>query len=257
MRTARWAVLGAVLTALLAGSRAAQAADFRIETRLCIPEEETPISESFTLFDDGVVYDYRQHDGRVTIYRPASGDARGRFVLLDTNRGLRTEVDVAQVDAVIAKLRRWAAAQEDPFLRFTGDPRFKESFDPATGELRLESDQMTYRLVTMPVASTEAMQQFREFLDEFVKLQTLLDSGLPPQPRLRVNESLARHKVAPVEVELISRGLDKPSVRCEHLITWMLSKSDRSRIDETLDQLTEYREVTNAEFQDSRIADRR
>lgn len=228
----------------------ASAADFRIETRVYAQGEDEPVSQSITLFSDGVAYDFRPRDYRVTIFRRGMGTKPGRFVLLDTDRERRTEISGERVAVVMTKLRRWAALQDDPFLRFVGDPTFKEAFEPSTGELRLESDQLSYRLVTMPVASPEAMKELRAFLDAFAQLHTLLEAGLPPGPRLEVNKVLARRSVVPVEVELYSGPIEgEPSLRADHLITWILSKQDRAKIDLASAQLAEFDEVENAEFQ--------
>ena len=239
-------------------SQPADAAEFRIETRVYAAGETEPASESVTLFTGGAAYDFRDGDNRVTIFRPGVGDKPGRFVLLDTERERRTEIGGDRVAIVMTKLRRWAATQEDPFLRFTGDPEFEQEFDTASGELKMTSDVLSYRMVTMPVATPEAMDQLRAFLDAYAQLHTLLEAGLPPAPRLLVNEQLARRSVVPVEVELYSGPIDgAPDLRAEHLVTWILSKQDRARVEDATRRITEYAEVQNAEFQaDRRVARR-
>lgn len=234
---------------LLLPPTALRGAEFRIETRVYANGEKAPVSQSVTLFMGGVAYDFRDADHRVTIFRPSVADRPGRFVLLDTERKVRTEIGGDRVGVAMTKLRRWASLQSDPFLRFTGDPAFDESFDATTGELRLASDQLSYRLVTMPVASGEAMGELRVFLDAFAQLHTLLEAGVPPAPRLLVNEALAKHGVAPIEVELYSGPIEgEPSLRAEHLVTWILSKQDRQRIDNATGRMTEYAEVENQAF---------
>ncbi|MEM6799181.1 MAG: hypothetical protein AAF589_06675, partial [Planctomycetota bacterium] len=211
--------------AALAGF-AVSAADMRIETRVyAAADEKEPVSESVTFFHDGVVYDFRAAESRVTIFRGAVGDKPARFLLLDTRLKQRTEVPVNRITAAMTKLRRWCAMQEDPFLRFTGDPSFEEYFDPDSGELRMTSDQLTYRLVTTPLKEEEIKLELRTFLDGFAQLHTLLESGLPPEPRLRVNEALFRHGVVPVQVEVTAGDDDKPSLRAEHVVDTVLSKS--------------------------------
>lgn len=227
----------------------ARATDFRIETRVYAAEEEEPASKSVTLFSNGVAYDFRDTDHRVTIFRPGVASKPGRFVLLDTQRKFRTEIGADQVAIATTKLRRWASLQKDPFLKFTGDPVFKESFDSATGELLMESDLMSYRLTTMPVADKQTMSELRAFLDAFAQLHTLLEAGLPPAPRLLVNEALDKRNVVPVKVELFSGPIEEePSLRAEHQITWILSTQDRDRIDMATNQLSEFKEVENSRF---------
>lgn len=230
------------------------AADFRIETRVFATGEDEPASESVTLFTGGAAYDFRDEDNRITVFRPGAGDKPGRFVLMDTDRQVRTEIGGDRVAIATTKLRRWASVHEDEFLRFTGDPSFDEAFNSDTGELRLTSEQMSYRLVTMSVASREAMKELRAFLDAYAQLHTLLEAGLPPAPRLLVNEALANHDVVPIEVELYSGPITgEPDLRAEHLVTWILSRSDRHRIEQANRQLMEYQPVENSEF--SKFAD--
>ena len=228
------------------------AADLRIETRVYALEEEGPISDSVTLFDAGVVYDFRTAESRVTIFRAGRDGKPARFILLDTKRQLRTEIDANQLTATMTKLRRWAAAQSDPFLRFTGAPMFEEQFNADTGELLLTSDQLSYRIVTVPLKHPEMRMPLRSFLDAYAQLHTLLEAGLPPEPRLRVNEVLFRHSVMPVEIQLTARDDEEPALRAEHVVAWVLSKQDRLRIDDAIDGLASYKKVTNAEFQQER-----
>lgn len=238
----------AALGAALAGIAAAT--DLRIETSVYQPGDETPRAQSVTLFRGDTVYDFRDAESRVTVFRPGMGGKPGRFVLLDTERRIRTEVTTDRVAALMTKLSQWAAAQEDPFLKFTSDPVFVETYNPDSGDLRLEHKLLRYRLVTTPVPADRegAKLRVRVFLDEFARLQTLLDSGLPPAPRLRLNEALFRHGVLPLEVELYARGDDDWSVRAEHVPGWILSKGDLARIDRVADQMATFAEVTNADF---------
>ncbi|MEO0531750.1 MAG: hypothetical protein AAF266_14415 [Planctomycetota bacterium] len=227
----------------------ATAADFRIETRVYVPGEETAVSESVTLFSGGAAYDFRDADNRVTVFRSGAADKPGRFVLLDTEREVRTDIGADRVAIATTKLRRWAAIQKDPYLRFSGDPTFDEQFDGDTGELRMTSKLMSYRLVTMQVASRPAMKELRAFLDAYAQLHTLLEGGLPPAPRLLVNEALANHDVVPIEVQLYRGPIEgEPDLRAEHLVTWILSRKDRHRIEQTNRQLTEFAAVDNSEF---------
>ena len=234
---------------LLAVCSVLSAAEFRIETRVFAAGDEEPVSESVTLFTSGTAYDYRDADDRVTIFRPGAANKPGRFVLLNTDKQTRTEIAGDRVAVAMTKLRRWASVHEDAFLRFTGDPKFDQSFDATSGELKLTSDQLSYRLVTMPVASPEAMTELRAFLDAFAQLHTLLEAGVPPGPRLLLNEALSEYEVVPIEVELYSGPIEgAPDLRAEHLVTWILSKQDRDRIEGSTRQLAEFQEVENSAF---------
>lgn len=228
-------------------------ADLRIETRVYAGPAPAVVGESLTCFRDGVVYDFRDADDRVTIFRGETASGPARFVLLDTAGKRRTSMDAEQVTAAVGKLERWARSQADPVLRFSGNPAFTETYDADTGELRLTADQLSYRLVTMPLKKPEIRLELRQFLDGFARLQTLLDAGLPPGPRLRVNEALFRHSAAPLEVELSVGDQSEPTLRAEHSLSWVLSKQDLLRIDVVGDQLASFQRVSNAEFQQARL----
>ncbi|WP_231953953.1 hypothetical protein [Pirellulimonas nuda] len=228
--------------------------ELRIETRMYAGDEPDVISSSTTLFAGDVVYDFREDEGRVTIFRAGHAGAPGRFVLLDTARRVRTEIDTDRLTGAMEKLRQWAATQKDPFLRFTAEPHFEETFDRETGVLTMTSPHLTYRITTEPAKDASAEPQIKQFLDWFVQLHTLLEAGLPPGPRLEVNEALMRHSAIALEVQLAQHRDDETSLRAEHLVTWLLSKQDRNRIDESLDKMAEFREVSNVEFQTARQA---
>ncbi len=233
---------------LLLSMSSASATDFRIETTVFAGEEETPISQNTTLFQSGVVYDFLESPRRVAIFRHQRGDEPGEFLLIDPERRVKTVVTTDRIDVVIDKLREWAGQQKNPLLRFAAAPQFEEAFDQESGELTLTGSQMTYRLVTIAVAEREVAGELRSYFDSYAKLNCLLSSGMPPLPRLAVNQALAKHHVAPVEVHLSLDNPEKTTLRAEHLFTWRLSKDDRARIAMVGEQLVNFRDVENAEF---------
>lgn len=223
------------------------AEEFRIETKIYVDDEQQPISETTTLFLDGVVYDFLAEPQQIAVFRKPGGGKPGRFILLDPERRLRTELTTHQLSGAMDKLRTWAAGQKDPFLRFAANPQFEESFEAESGKLVLASYLESYTVQTAPADNIEAMAEYREFLDWYAQLNTLLQAGPPPDPRLRLNSALARHRVVPVQVELTRAG-EKTPLRAEHDFTWRLSQDDRERIDDACDALASYRSVSNREF---------
>ena len=123
-------------------------------------------------------------------------------------------------------LRTWAAKQNDPFLQFAANPKFDETFEGDNGKLVLTSYLETYTVSTNPMQHQESMAEYIEFLNWYTQLNTLLTSPIPPEPRLRLNDAIARRKVIPIKVELKRAGEDP--VRAEHDFTWRLSQDDRS-----------------------------
>lgn len=243
------AFLGVWLCLSVAGLAAA--ADFRIETTVYTGDEELPLSQNTTLVQSGVVYDFLETTQRVAIFRRGVGDEPGKFLLIDPKRNVKTEITTDLIDSAIEKLGSWALQQRNPLLQFAGAPQFEETFDEETGKLVLASDQMTYTLATIEVERSEAWRDLRNYLDEYAKLNCILSSSMPPLPRLKVNQALEAHNVAPVEVNLSIQGDQQTNLRAEHLFTWRLSKDDRARIALVGEQLVNFRSVSNAEFRDT------
>jgi hypothetical protein len=231
----------------LGGLQIASAEDFRIETKVYAGDDEKPVSETTTLFIDGVVYDFLAEPEQTCVFRKPGGGKPGRFILLDPERRLRTELTTPQLAGAMEKLRTWAAQQKDPFLRFAANPDFEESFEAESGKLVLSSHFESYTVETTPAEEPDALADYREFLDWYTQLNTLMDAGPPPEPRLRLNSALARHRVIPVKVELTRAGEKKP-LRAEHDFTWRLSQQDHERIDNANEALASYRKVSNDEF---------
>lgn len=224
-----------------------RAEDFRIETKIFIGKEEEPASTTTTLFQRGVAYDFLSEPEQIAVFRKPRGGKPGRFILLDPERRVRTELSTDQLADVMNKLRNWASQQHDPFLKFAANPQFNESFDRNTGQLLLASHEESYTIKTEPADNADALAEYREFLDWYARLNTLLSAGPPPEPRLQVNEALANYHVVPISVELVRNG-EKEKLRAEHEFTWLLSKDDLSRIDDACASLAAYRPVSNEEF---------
>jgi hypothetical protein len=220
---------------------------FRIETAIYVGDEEKPESEATTLFLDGVVYDFLASPEQIAVFRKPAGGKPGRFILLNPQERIRTEFTTEQLSGAMQKLRTWASRQEDPFLQFAADPDFKESFEPESGQLVLASHIESYTVATTRVEHAAALAEYREFLDWYAQLNTLLSGGPPPEPRLRLNAALARHEVVPLKVQL-TRGREKETLRAEHKFTWRLSEEDLDRIDNVRESLAAYQSVPNEQF---------
>jgi hypothetical protein len=252
----RWfvAVLVVALTIGILKPAIIAAEDFRIETKIFVGDEEEPASTTTTLFQRGVVYDFLAEPEQIAVFRKPGGGKPGRFILLDAERRVKTELSTDQLADVINKLKNWASRQRDPFLKFAANPQFNESFDRSTGQLLLASDEESYTIKTEPADTPEALAEYREFLDWYARLNTLLQAGPPPEPRLQVNAALANYQVVPVSVELVRAG-EKEKLRAEHEFTWLLSKKDLARIDDASAALAAYRPVDNEEFLDGMRAE--
>jgi hypothetical protein len=245
----RWSIaLFIVAIGLAIDANSLCAEGFRIETTIYVGDEEEPVSQTTTLFLEGAVYDFLEQPAQIAVFRHPTGGKPGRFILLAPNERIQTEITTDQLAGAMSKLRTWAARQNDPFLKFAADPQFKESFEPDNGTLVLASHLENYTVVTTQPEHAERLAEYREFLDWYTQLNTLVTAGPPPEPRLRLNEALARHDVLPVKVELQRAG-EKELLRAEHKFTWRLSRADQDRIEDVRSSLASYRAVDNSEFQ--------
>ncbi|MCO6043739.1 hypothetical protein NG895_07450 [Aeoliella sp. ICT_H6.2] len=245
---------GITFSLLAIASMPAWGIDFRIETKVYRGDEELPITQNTTLFQNGVIYDFVESTGRVAIYRHQRGETPGQFVLIDPVRSVKTDITIDRMDSAIEKLRAWSRTQRDPLLVFAADPKFDQLYDEETGVLTLESPSMTYRLATVPVERTEAWKDLRNYFDGYAKLNCILASSMPPMPRLAVNDALEKRNAVPVEVNLKISDDEDQQLRAEHLFTWMLSKDDRARITLVGEQIVNFRDISNKEFRGDSVA---
>jgi hypothetical protein len=248
VRCAAAMMVGALAAALFLGADppSASAEGFRIETKIFAGEEEEPASKTTTLFQEGVVYDFLEKPQQTAVFRKASGQRPARFVLMNDAQQVQTEVPTEKLTATMRDLREWASQQKNPYLQFSADPRFDETFDRESGKLVLASPLQTYTVETAPTQHQDLLGAYREYLDWYAQLNALMVNKIPPDPRLKLNASLARHNVVPTKVELKRGGED--SIRAEHDFTWRLSKKDVERVEDVHNALTTYKTVDNAEF---------
>jgi hypothetical protein len=234
---------------LLLVTSATQAEDFRISTKIYRgAKDDKPklVSQTTTLFLSGTVYDFFADGSQTAVFRKQA-DQPGRFILLNPEKRIRTECTTDQLAGLIGHMREWAGQQKDPMLRFAANPQFKESFDPENSKLVLASNLQTYTVATEPVSHPEAMAEYREFLHWYTQLNAMLKAGPPPEPRLRLNESLSRRRLVPVTVELTLEG-EKEPLRAEHEFNWRLSRADMDQIEDVRASLASFKEVDNKEF---------
>jgi len=243
-----FAVLGALAWAGSPGL--GRGDDFRIETKVYVADEKTPISQNTTLFRSGVVYDYLIDPPRVAVF----DKPHHRFVLLDSARKQKTDINAEQVLTFCAELHGLAVSGPNSFLKFCGEPRFTTDLDEKTGDLVMSSEFIIYRLQTMRAKTPEISHQVREFSDWYTRLNAMTNRGsLPPFARLAVNDELDRAGLIATQVHLsippqsIFGG--KPVFkRSEHTVTLGLLPRDLKKISETGNDLVSYKAVTFSDF---------
>lgn len=239
----------ACLLALAVWSVPLAAEDFRIDTKIFINNQPEPYSENTTLFHAGVVYDILAKPAEITIFDPGNS----RFTRLDPAGKSKVELSTADVATFVDKLRGEAAENENPLLRFLGEPRFTEQWSPQGSELTMASPLVTYRLRTVPCRSERVCRQYAEFSNAYAQLNTVTNpASLPPFARMAVNGALQRRSVLPAEVTLTivtqPRPEKKMTYRSQHEVRWRLSDSDLARINEIADLSASFRAVEQASF---------
>ena len=190
---------------------------------------------------------------QVIVYRQGPDGKSGQFILLDTIRERRTDVEVDRVAKLMEKMTEWAAQHKDPLLKFAAKPAFEETFDVASGSLTLAHKEWTYRAATIKAEGSASMNRYREFTDRYSELSAMMFNSPPPGPRLALNAALAKHGVVPVEIQRSLGGDEKNAVRATHLFSWRLSREDRQRLDEAQARLANYKKVDNEQFIAARL----
>lgn len=239
------------LVAVNVSGRLFAADAFRIETKIFTgdPKDKKlePVSKTTTLFKDGIVYDFLESPEQTAVFRKPVNDKPGRFILLNDKDRIQTEVTTDKLTGVMKKLRKLSAESKDPYLQFCANPRFDETFDRNTGKLVLASNFETYTVDTSPASQhQDSITEYHQFLDWYTQFNTLQTSPVPPDPRLKLNDALVRHRVIPTKVELKRTGEDL--VWAEHDFTWRLSQDDLQRIEDVQAGLTSFKQVENKEF---------
>ena len=168
-----------VLAAISTLAASSLAEGFRIETKVFVGDDKhkEPVSETTTLFLDGVVYDFLKKPEQTAVFRKPGGGKPGQFILLTTNIASSRNSRPTTWPAAMKKSRTWASHQENPFLQFAANPEFDESFEDDSGKLVLASHRESYTVETTPAEHPDALAEYREFLDWYTQLNTLLSPG--------------------------------------------------------------------------------
>jgi hypothetical protein len=236
----------------------ARSDDFRVESKVFDGKNKQPSSENVTLFRAGVVYDYLADPPQVAVF----DNAKNRFILLDTERKLRTELKTAEVLAFSGQLQAQAAKSSSEIIKFLAEPKFESTFDAESGQLVLTSSLLSYRVSTAKPKIAEFANQYREFSDWYARLNAITSPGsTPPFARLALNAELATRGLTPTQVQLTVR--DKApyawrglSLSSEHQFAWKLLPRDLERIDETGRQMASFKVVKFADFRVKDVARR-
>ncbi len=234
---------------LVAAASAAKAEDFRVDSKVFVGKETTPHSSNVTLFQGPHVYDFLDKPQQITFYDLE----RGRIVLVEPQRQIKTEVSSRMLDAFTNTLRH-STASKDPLLEFALHPSFDVRDEKEPAERVFTSKLITYRVRTIEAEIPDMPSRYREFSDLSARLNALVNRGsLPPFSRLRVNESLAESKLLPATVQFTASpgriiGGHTVALRSQHDFRPRLLDSDLRRIDDAGAVLSDSAHVSLGKF---------
>lgn len=185
----------------------------RVETELFADGKVPPVARSLTLFDDGIAWDFLELPAdqakaddeaamklvEIVLHDPA----RERVVVIDPVGSRKTEIPLIRLERLSVSLAKWARSSDDRLVRWAGGPDFTAGFEEDGERLELAGPRVRYSVVHTAAESPAAAGTYRRFADTAILLKALLHpGGIPPFPRLAVNERLEDEGAIPAEVTL-------------------------------------------------------
>jgi hypothetical protein len=232
----------------IAVTASVSAADFVIESRTYDGDHAKPFTSNTTVFHEGLVYDFVTTEDEITLLDPS----RGRFVLMNTRRKIKTELTTDQVLRYTQHVQQWAAGKKDILLQFYADPKF-DVVEDGENRLKLTAAVLAYEVVGKS-QTPEIVSQYRQFCDWFARFNSAVSPGSQlPFPRLVLNNHLARRQLVPTQVDLTlapqRRFGGKPvHLRSEHTLRPELTSEEIRQIDQTNRLLVTLKNVPLTEY---------
>lgn len=238
-------VPGVAVLALSLAPVAVRADDFRVETDLFVGKQKEPVATYLTLFSGQTIYDFVLNEPKqVTVF----DTLRGRFILLDVERGVKTELKLQDIEAFHAELRERAAERGEPIFPANTQYSFVDE-----GEWHvIAGEAVEYRARGVTPKHAGAAEQYRLFADWYAQLNAMRPGNPPPYVRMELNRALAERNLMPEEIQrTMTVGRFPPrqlEARTQHLMNWILSDQDHKQIRRVGDQLQEFTSVSLQEF---------
>jgi hypothetical protein len=232
--------------------------EMRVESELFADASTTPIARSLTLFQEGVAWDFLEPIAsgsaaatEIVLHDPA----RERVLVIDPQRHLKTQVELLRLERLSVSLSKWARSSEDRLVRWAGGPDFSTGLTDDGDRLELVGPRVKYAVTHEPAPSRDAAEAHRRFADTAILLKALLQpGGIPPFPRLAINERLAAAGAIPVEVRLeidprlAVIGARPERLRCVHRLHPRLLTGDLARIEDAKGHVAAAESVPLAAF---------
>lgn len=239
----------------------------RVESELFADGGSEPVARSLTLFEHGVAWDFLElpvEEGQPTAEEPAMqlaeivlhDPARERVVVIDPRRELKTQVETLRLERLSVSLARWARTADDRLVRWAGGPDFDAGLTATEDALELVGPRVRYAVAYGEAPSPEAATVYRKFADTAILLKALLHpGGLPPFPRLALNQRLEAAGAIPAEVtlEIDPKLAILPAasrLRCVHRVHPRVLAADGKRIEDARARIASAASVDVARFVD-------
>ncbi|MFW6170118.1 MAG: hypothetical protein ACODAD_06485 [Planctomycetota bacterium] len=216
------------------GATSGAAREFRIETDIFVGKQKEPVSETLTIFSNGVVYDFLLTGcEEITLF----DRDRNRLVLIDTERKIQTVLTMDDMVTFVAKMKAQLADKQGFPASGAGDAVVEDD-----GWLELANGRVSYRAKCVKPKEKATALQYQEFADWYARLNAMR-GNLPPFLRIHLNSEIAKRGLIPKTIErtIYAQGTltdKKQVVRSRHLTNWRLSKTDQKRIDRAGTYLT-------------------
>lgn len=249
MQRFSWLLAASLVLPALTGTARAQSDEFRIDTDVLLGNEKQPFAESVTVFTAGLVYDFPlMGPAEITVFDPA----RGRFVLLDPERQMKTTLTTQELLEFTAAIKVEAQERGGVFAA-AADSEFEEQADDGEGWLTLKGRLLAYRAKGQQPQSPSMAASYHDFADWYARLNATRPGSLPPFARIELNRALAHQGLIPEEVELTVSSPNrllgrKTTIRSRHLPCWSLSNTDRKRIDTAGTYMAKFQAVSFQEY---------
>jgi len=236
------------LSLLLCSCATTSAQGLRVSTvvydaaRLDDRGREVAVSNSFSLFHNGRVYDYVEAAGEVVIFDPIAR----RFVVMSLERQVYTTIAFAQLNELLAerqpqtekylqdlqRLKSPEARTASQMLTFQLKPTFDKTVTTTSGAVLMKAASWKYQVSTREWEDPQQVSRYLDYVDWTARLNCLLNPlNSFPEPRIALNNELRKlENRVPVLINLDQRPLARVVMRAEHKFERNLSDRDRSLI---------------------------
>ncbi len=220
---------------------------FRVETDVFTQAGGEPVSQTVTLFQDGIAYDRSREPGQDITMVDVT---RGRIVRMSEAHKIKTET---QIDS-LKQLLEIASKQASQFPNLALHVMAARKVDVQPERVTIGGEPVLYE-ATLQKPSDEpfakaAASEYRKFADASKLLNSFSGGGDPPFVRLALNEAIFAQTAIPKEITVVvDNGTDKEKkLTCKLFATWKLSQEDRDKITEFKEMLVTFQDVTNEQY---------